>query len=177
MVRRSAGRGTSIADREPYYFRETCSPARASRRPRTGATGRCRRRHDVGVATSHGELPPASARRAGKLVATEPRQAMSDRWAVAVVDTSSCDVVDVGRPGLPADRRRDVCRGSADVADSRRDGRDERLDGTPVARTASQVGSRADVAPGAHQAATAFRGRCTTPARLYLRAAGAFRIG
>lgn len=77
---------------------------------------RRRRRRDA-----PGQLPDAHARRVGELVATEPRQAMSDRWAVAVVDSSS---VSGGRRRRrpPTDRRRDVCRGP-DAVDTRR-GRD-----------------------------------------------------
>lgn len=155
----------------------SCSPAPASRRPRTGATGRCRQRNDAWHRDASAKLLGADAGRVGKLVATESRQAMSDRWAVAVVDSSSAFGGRRRRHrshGPLADRRRDVCRGRPTSRVAVATG--GRRDGTPVAWTVSQVGSRADAAPGAHQTATAFRRRCPTPARSYL-LAGVYGIG
>jgi len=67
-----------------------------------------RRHHDTPM-----KLLDIHAGRIGKLVATESRQAMSDRWAVAVVDSSSAFGGRRRRRrshGPPTDRRRDVCR-------------------------------------------------------------------
>lgn len=86
------------------------------------------------------------------------------------------DVVDVVRPVRRADRRRDVCRGPDAVDTPSRAGRGRR-DGTPVARTMSQVGSRADGAPGAHQEATAFRRPTSDTSPSVSTCRGVFGIG
>lgn len=150
-------------------FRASCSPAPASRRPRTGATGRCRQRNVTTSRRSSSALMLAASE-------NSLRPSRDKRWATGGQLPSlirrpplEADVVDIVR----------TVRWLTDVATSVADGRRRgggRRDGTPVAWTVSQVGSRADAAPGAHQTATAFRRRCPTPARSYL-LAGVYGIG
>lgn len=135
------------------------------------------RRRDIPRRQLHG----TSVSRVGKLVATEPRQALNDKWAVAVVDSPPAsggrDVGDVARPVRRL--RRDVCRGQKTTTPPMHPsrGRDGRRDGTPVARTMSQVGSRADSTPGAYQTASAFRCPTSDASTSVTTCRGVFGIG
>lgn len=135
-----------------------------------------------GVATPedwrHGALSPTvrCRRRDGDVLGRAPRRSCSPCRRTRCDRAATSDWATGGQ--LPSLIRRrspeaDVVGESADWPTSRRLSRTGRRrypsragrgrrDGTPVARTMSQVGSRADAAPGAHQAATAFRRRRPT---------------
>lgn len=129
-----------------------------------------------------GEAPPRSCSprrktRCDRVATSDERQVGScRRWFVVRLRRPTSSTLLARSAGWPTSRR---LPRTDDVAGARRDGRDcdGRRDGTPVAWTVSQVGSRADAAPGAHQTTTAFRRRRPTPACPYLLAAGVYGIG
>lgn len=129
-----------------------CCPNTASRRARTGAMKRPvpreRRRASRRRLT---KLHRVSGSRFAKLIVTEPRQAVSDRWAafIEIIDTSCSS--NVPRRRSSSDRVATSWR----VGKRRPAGRRKRRH--TCASVVTQVERRAGAAPGAYHVASASR--------------------